>query len=522
MFELNNLLNVSSYFIFSILLLLYINKILHFKGSKGINLTKPYPLIGHLFAFYHHKGDTLFQWFCGLIISSPTATFVVHRPFGERVVMTGNPANVEHILKTKFNNYQKGPIFRNTLRDFLGDGILNVDGETWKLQRQVAIHEFNTKSLRKYIENVVDFELFHRLIPILTNTAQEGTILDLQDVLQRFTFDNICKISFGYDPEYLTPSLPRGEFADALEDATMISTRRFRVLFPLVWKIRRFFNIGSEKRLKEAVLEVREFARSIIRQRKQRTKPSIETEDLLSRFLNNGQFEEENVIDIVIAFILGGRDTTSTALTWFFWVLQKNHVVEKEILKEVQNRKNGHEGDSSYQTGAQTGCSSFTQVKEMVYTHAALCESMRLYPPVPADTKQAEADDVLPDGTPVRQGMRVSYFPYAMGRLESIWGPHWAEYRPERWLEVDVDADETNKWRFVPRDGYSYPVFQAGARTCIGKEMAFLQMKRVVAGILSKFRVIPVIKEGLEPIYVPNLTAKMEGGLLVRIEERIV
>ncbi|KAL9239651.1 hypothetical protein vseg_013954 [Gypsophila vaccaria] len=519
MFELNNFMYFYLLFVVPIILLSHITKLFHSKSSKGIDLTKPYPFIGHLFAFYRHKGDTLFQWFCGLIISSPSATFVVHRPFGERVVMTGNPANVEHILKTNFNNYQKGPIFRNTLRDFLGDGILNVDGDTWRGQRQVAIHEFNTKSLRNYIENVVDFELFDRLIPILTNAAQNGTVLDLQDILQRFTFDNICKISFGYDPEYLSPSLPRGKFADALEDATMISTRRFRVLFPLVWKIRRFFNTGTEKRLKEAVLEVREFARSLIKQRKQSTKPSVETEDLLSRFLNSGQFEEENVIDIVIAFILGGRDTTSTALTWFFWVLQKNHVAEKEILKEVKNSRNNN---ASNKPSDQIGCSSFSEVKEMVYTHAALCESMRLYPPVPADTKQAETDDVLPDGTPVRQGMRVSYFPYAMGRLESIWGPHWAEYRPERWLEkVDGGGEGETKWQFVPRDTYSYPVFQAGARTCIGKEMAFLQMKRVVAGILAKFKVIPVIKDGFEPVYVPNLTAKMEGGLLVKIEERV-
>ncbi|XP_074317915.1 cytochrome P450 94A1-like [Silene latifolia] len=514
MFELTNILTFSSFFILSIFLFFYFPKIFDFK-TKQLNLIKPYPVIGHLFAFSHHKGDTLFQWFCGLIISSPSSTFVIHRPFGEQVVMTGNPANVEHILKTRFSNYEKGPIFRNTLKDLLGDGILNVDGDTWKFQRQVAIHEFNTKSLRKYIENVVDFELFNRLIPILTTAAKNKTVLDLQDILQRFTFDNICKIAFGYDPEYLSPSLTKGKFADALEDATMISTRRFRVLFPLVWKIRRFFNMGSEKRLKEAILEVREFARSLVKQRKNGINTSLENEDLLSRFLKGGHFEEENVIDIVIAFILGGRDTTSTALTWFFWILEKNKLAEEEIVREIT--KGGNRGDDN----EENGCSSFKELKEMVYTHAALCESMRLYPPVPADTKQAETDDILPDGTRVRQGMRVSYFPYAMGRLESIWGSDWAEYRPERWLkEVNKDKGET-KWRFVQRDAYSYPVFQAGVRTCIGKEMAFLQMKRVVAGILTKFRVIPVMEKGFEPVYVPMLTAKMEGGLRVRVQERM-
>jgi len=43
---------------------------------------------------------------------------------------------VQHILKTNFHNYGKGEYFFNvTFKDFLGDGIFNVDGESWKFQR---------------------------------------------------------------------------------------------------------------------------------------------------------------------------------------------------------------------------------------------------------------------------------------------------------------------------------------------------------------------------------------------------
>ncbi|MCE3050402.1 hypothetical protein HAX54_047125, partial [Datura stramonium] len=38
----------------------------------------------------------------------------------------------------------------------------------------------------------------------------------------------------------------------------------------------------------------------------------------------------------------------------------------------------------------------------------------------------------------------------------------------------------------------AYPVFQAGPRICLGKEMAFLQMKSLVAAILQRFKVVPV------------------------------
>jgi fatty acid omega-hydroxylase len=141
---------------------------------------------------------------------------------------------------------------------------------------------------------------------------------------------------------------------------------------------------------------------------------------------------------------------------------------------------------------------------------------MRLYPPVPVDTKEAAYDDVLPNGTLVKKGWRLTYHIYAMGRSEKIWGSDWAEFRPERWLNQDEDG----KWIFVGKDLYSYPIFQAGPRVCIGKEMAFLQMKRVVAAIMRQFRVVPTMVEGVEPEYTAYLTSLMKGGFPVKIEKR--
>ena len=51
--------------------------------------------------------------------------------------------------------------------------------------------------------------------------------------------------------------------------------------------------------------------------------------------------------------------------------------------------------------------------------------------------------------------------------------------------------------------------------------MAFLQMKRVVAGVLRRFKVVPAFeKEGVEPEFVSYLTSKMNGGFPVKIVER--
>ncbi|KAH6758421.1 hypothetical protein C2S51_018656 [Perilla frutescens var. frutescens] len=473
-------------------------------SSNPSKLPKAYPIIGSFFTLVKNK-DRFVQWSSEIVLSSPKLTFTLHRSPGRRFVVTANAANVQHILKSSFHNYEKGDFFKVALKDFLGDGIFNSDGQTWKFQRQVASHEFNTKSLRKFVETVVDSELSNRLIPILRNAAKDKTVIDFQDILQRFAFDNVCKIAFGYDPDYLSPSLPEEKFAVAFERAVKLSSERFALFTPLIWKIKKAFNIGSEKQLKIAIREIRDFAKEIVREKKQELehKSSLDSVDLLSRFLSSGHSDEDFITDIVISFILAGRDTTSAALTWFFWLLSDHPEVEKEILREINER-------------SESAASAYDEVRDMVYTHASICESMRLYPPVPTDSKEALSDDVLPDGTVVKKGMRVAYHPYAMGRVEKVWGKDWAEYRPSRWLERAADGGD--KWSFVQRDSFTYPVFQAGPRICLGKEMAFLQMKRVIAGVLRQFRVLPVAEA--EPVFTTDLTAKMKGGFPVRIEER--
>lgn len=477
------------------------------RSAAGNDFPASYPIVGSIFTIRKNK-ERRVQWISDCIISTPSLTFTLRRPFGLRQVFTANADNVQHILKSRFYNYPKGDVFRATLRDFLGDGIFNADGQNWKSQRQLSSHQFNTKSLRKFVETVVDGELSDRLIPTLEIAAAENSIVDLQDILQRFAFDNICRIAFGYDPAYLLPSLPEANFAVVFDGALRLISERFNSNIPLVWKIKQALGVGNEKQLQKKVLEVREFAKGIMREKKAEMErdPSLEAEDLLSRFLSSGQSDEEFVVDVVICFILAGRDTTSAALTWFFWLLSGNPEVENEVIREIEHGQSSEDGGGGYD-----------EAKSMVYTHAALCEAMRLYPPVPVSTKSAAEDDVLPDGTVIPKGTRISYHPYAMGRSEKLWGADWAEFRPRRWLEWEEKAA---KWSFVGRDAYTYPVFQAGPRICLGKDMAFLQMKRVAAGILRRFRVVPA-EESLTPVYVSDFTSKMKGGFMVRIKERV-
>ncbi|KAM7529950.1 hypothetical protein LguiB_033360 [Lonicera macranthoides] len=464
---------------------------------------KMYPILGTIPEFLLNRHRFL-DWSTEILSRTPTNTAVFHRPGKIQGLITANPINVEHMLKTNFENYPKGPRFIEILEDFLGGGIFNSDGDLWKVQRKTASYEFNTKSLRNFVIDNVTVEAQTRLIPVLQKAAQSNRVLDLQDVLERFAFDNICKVAFNVDPGCLGGVLTNGgDFMRAFEEAATLSSARFMYAFPIMFRIKKMFNLGSEKRLQKSVLIVHEFADNIIQSRLQEGS-NKKDEDLLSRFIGDNN-SAEFLRDIIISFILAGRDTTSSALTWFFWLLSKEPKVKNKILKELKTVR--------YKIGKKPGENfGFDELREMHYLHAAISESLRLYPPVAIDTKECLEDDVMPDGTFVGKEWFVMYHAYAMGRMENIWGKDWSEFRPDRWI---------GDGGFEPENPFRFPVFHGGPRMCLGKDMAYIQMKSIVASVIERFE-IDVQDKNTCPEHVLSLTLRMKNGLPVTVKERRV
>ncbi|KAF5473168.1 hypothetical protein F2P56_009795 [Juglans regia] len=351
------------------------------------------------------------------------------------------------------------------------------------------------------MENV-NVETKTRLVPILSKASETARILDFQDMLERFAFDNVCKLAFNVDPCSLGGDGTVGaKFMRAFEDAATLSSGRFLYAIPILGKLKKFLNIGSERRLRDAIKTVHEFADDIIRSRLEQ---KVDKDaDLLSRFIANEANSPEFLRDIVISFILAGRDTTSSALSWFIWLLWSKPEVERNILKELEKIRvhRGKNLGDSY---------TFDELRDMQYLHAAIKEAMRLYPPVPIDTKACLNDDIMPDGTFVKKGWIVAYHTYAMGRMESIWGKNCREFLPERWLEKGVCRQVSP---------YKFPVFHAGPRMCLGKELAYIQMKSIAASMIERFEIDVVNKnKGLEPLM--SLTLRIKGGLPVKVRKR--
>ncbi|KAL9678536.1 hypothetical protein QQ045_016380 [Rhodiola kirilowii] len=59
--------------------------------------------------------------------------------------VTFNPKNIKH-LRTRLDNYPKGPTWQTAFQGLLGQGIFKSDDETWLIQRKTAALEFTTRT----------------------------------------------------------------------------------------------------------------------------------------------------------------------------------------------------------------------------------------------------------------------------------------------------------------------------------------------------------------------------------------
>ncbi|XVE64123.1 hypothetical protein DITRI_Ditri07aG0076600 [Diplodiscus trichospermus] len=394
------------------------------------------------------------------------------------------------------------------MRDLFGDGIFAVDGEKWRHQRKLASYEFSTKVLREY-SSAVFKENAAKLVSKVSIMAVAKHAINLQDMFMKSTLDSMFKVGFGVELNALSGSDEFGNrFTKAFDDSNVIVYWRYVDVF---WKVKRFLNIGLEAALKRNVKIIDDFIFELIKCKREQMKNEKlvrEKEDILSRFLMESERDPEKMTDqylrdIILNFMIAGKDTSANTLTWFFYMLCKHPLVQAKVVEEVIEAT--HQAEDNISADEYSRLMTEEALDRMQYLHAALTETLRLYPAVPVDGKCSEEDDVLPDGFKVKKGEGISYMAYAMGRMTYIWGEDADKFRPERWLDNGI---------FRPESPFKFTAFQAGPRICLGKEFAYRQMK-ILAAVLLYFFQFRLVHERKEATYRTMFTLHMAEGLNV-------
>ncbi|OMO69318.1 Cytochrome P450 [Corchorus olitorius] len=168
------------------------------------SLVTNWPIVGMLPGLVWNS-DRIFDFFTHEILDLCGGTFKFKGPWFPSLdfVLTSNPMNVNYILSKNFLNYEKGSEFREIFMPF-GEGIVTSDSDSWKSQRK------NLHSLM-----------------IKNNGIDE---VDIEDVLQRFDYDNICLLALGFDSKTLSVLFPQDSNRNAfnvIEDALANRFGRF-------------------------------------------------------------------------------------------------------------------------------------------------------------------------------------------------------------------------------------------------------------------------------------------------------
>ncbi|KAK6149526.1 hypothetical protein DH2020_017051 [Rehmannia glutinosa] len=329
-------------FLFIIPLIIYLFYLISRKGKKTSEPTN-WPLVGMLPAVLqniHRAHDYATE-----VLTECGGTYEFKGPWFCNIdmVFTSDPANIHHIFSKNFSNYPKGPQFRKIF-EILGDGIFNADFELWEIHRKTTLSLLTHADFSRSLEGTVWNKVKTGLYPVLDSFCKQGTDFDLQDIFQRFTFDNICKLVLDYDPCSLRVDLPYIPCDKAFSDVAEPLLHR-HIIPESIWKILKWLKIGNEKKLLEASEAFDEFIYPLANCLEKNTEKDNRLK-LLTVFKK--VYEEKNMgssrglrsflKDTALNLMFAGRDTTSTCLTWLFWLIATNPSAETKILEEIKTQ----------------------------------------------------------------------------------------------------------------------------------------------------------------------------------------
>eukprot|EP00160_Parvularia_atlantis_P001467 Unigene1116_Nuclearia_a/m.3552 Unigene1116_Nuclearia_a/g.3552 ORF Unigene1116_Nuclearia_a/g.3552 Unigene1116_Nuclearia_a/m.3552 type:complete len:528 (+) Unigene1116_Nuclearia_a:2046-3629(+) len=402
------------------------------------------------------------------------------------VMFTSEPDVIMHVTAKNFGNWIKGPNLTVPFYELLGTGIFNTNDDTWKLHRDIARPHFARDELTGYVEAFN--EHFGDLEVLLERACKSGETVDMWDVFQRFTMDSFVHLFFGHELRSLrAPS----EFTKHFDYAQSFVSWRMRLdpfwkLLPKVFTGR--FNTSIEY-IDKFVLQLIDEARH----------------DLLAHYLNSqdldGQpFTDEYLRDMLVNFLLAGRDTTAALLMWTTYMLSLHPEVERKLVEEIDRVV----GPDRFPTAE--------DIKELRYAKLVLNETLRLYPSVPFNIRTARDDDVLPNGVFVPKGTDVFFCTFRMQRDKTLWGPTADQFDPERYVHAQEAGQKypTNPCAFLP--------FHAGPRICLGQNMAYTEARVALVRLYQKFH---LRHDATTPVaYKTDIILTAAHGMRMHVEKR--
>jgi cytochrome P450 len=377
--------------------------------------------------------------------------------------LVSSPEGAKEVLVNHHNETSKQTLQYNNLSLVTGEGLLTADTQAWRPRRRMLQPAFHKEMVALSVHHIETG--LAKLDAQLTELTADGpAIVDIDHAMMSLALEITCGALFGIEVD---------DDVDEITSATLIALHgvvaraRNPIAIPL------FIPTPANLKMKRAIKRLDKAVDAILKSRELNELPEqAPIRDMLDVLLDpdlETPLTKQQIRDEIATFIVAGHETVASALTWAWHLLVTNP-------DELQKLKNDP-------TRAQ-----------MVFD-----ESLRLYPPAWVITRRTTSD-ITVDGVLIPAKSLVIVSPWLVHRNQKAWENPDA-FQPDRFQNG------------VPQLGYI--PFGAGARLCIGKEMARLEGSQILAHIATTWNI-----EAVHTSQVPidaSVTLRPVSGMPVRI-----
>ncbi|KAI8934410.1 hypothetical protein NX059_009145 [Plenodomus lindquistii] len=326
-------------------------------------------------------------------------------------------------------------------------------------QRKYLAHAFSAQSLRdqeSFVHHYVD--LFIQQIGRIGSKETQG--INVEEAFNWLTFDIIGDLAFGESFDAVATGRTN-LWVSIIIDATwfmMLGNLRYRL--PAIALLMPFIapKDAAENFRQHMVLTKAKLAKRLD------LGGSQDRADFFAHLLRKGgsDIPEPELRQQALTLIVAGSETTATCLTGLAYFLLKNSQCLDELTREVRTQFKSIEEITGQSTA------------DLKYLPAVIEEGLRIFPPAPFGLSRVCPGANI-NGHYVPAGTTVSVDHWTTKHDPRYWADPNV-FRPERWLEGgSQDVKEASQ------------PFSLGPRACLGINLAYLEMKIILAKMVFAY-----------------------------------
>ena len=387
--------------------------------------------------------------------------YCVRKP-GQLLYVFKHPDHLHELLVSQADGFHKADI---GLEKILGRGLLTSDGALWKQRRRMIQPSFSRARIVRYAQIVVErAEAF---------CAREGgaRALDMSRAMARLTLSIVAEALFSHQIDD----------DDAETDEVAASMSEFQEVVASYDPLPDWMPTPGHLRRRRALERMDELLFGVVDARlAARADGRSSSEDLLDALLdavdpeasgeagsNPGaagavKLDREALRDELVTLYLAGHETTANAISWTWMLLAQHPQIEARLVGELREVL----GDRRVRV---------EDLDALPYLRAVCHEVLRLYPPAYVLAREA-IRDVEIGGWILPAGQRAVAWIY-MTHHDPRWYPDPERFDPERFMG---EQGARPKLAWLP--------FGGGARMCVGKHFALLEMQLLLATLVRRLR----------------------------------